>query len=122
MAKGLVDSASRFFAKGAGNAGGSGRGANKLKSDPAVKGSSHSTFKTDPNTKKVTNYETYEYNPKNPNGVEKVKRYDGTGERHFNKYTKEYVNTPHVLIKTLLVEYENLIQMKCHDSKGGKMR
>ena len=84
------------FNKGVGKTGGGGRGANNLKSDPAAEGSSHSTFKTDTKTGKITNYETYESNPRNPNGVDKVKRYDGTGDSHYNKKTGEDIVSPHV--------------------------
>ena len=58
----------------------------------------HSTFRRDPQTGKVTHYETKQpqTNPQNPNPWETVKRYDGTGKPHFNKSTQRYVPTPHV--------------------------
>ena len=74
---------------------GSGRGGNKLKPDPAAQGS-HTTIKTDPQTGKVTNYETYQpqSNPGDPKPWESVKRYDGN-HPHFDKATGERLQ-PHV--------------------------
>jgi RHS repeat-associated protein len=58
----------------------------------------HSTFRTDPQSGRVTHYETRrpQSNPQNPNLWETVKRYDATGKAHFNKATQQYVPTPHV--------------------------
>ena len=71
------------------------RSKNKLQSDSNAQGD-HSTFKQDPNTGEVTNYNTYKENPQNPNGYDMDKRYDGTGAAHRNKVTGENVETPHV--------------------------
>lgn len=60
----------------------------------------HTTLKCDSNTGEVTNYETWKTNPKNPSGFDSLKRYDGTGEPHFNKATKERL-LPHVHDKTV---------------------
>ncbi|RCX12208.1 RHS repeat-associated protein [Anaerobacterium chartisolvens] len=92
----LINDGINLASSSGGSKGGSGRGANSLKSDPAAQGNAHSTFKTDPKTGKVTNYETYQHNPRNPNGVDKVKRYDGTGDSHYNKKTGEDIDSPHV--------------------------
>jgi hypothetical protein len=61
-----------------------GRNKNKLEPHPEAAGP-HSTFKRDPNTGKVTNYETYQKqtNPKNPSPWELQKRYDGAGGGHY---------------------------------------
>jgi len=61
----------------------------------------HTVIKRDPNTKKVTRYETFrpQTNPRNPNPWESVKRYDNTGlpdTEHFNKALKEPIYEPHV--------------------------
>jgi hypothetical protein len=62
---------------------------------------SHTVFRTDPVTGKVTHYETYrpQTNPRNPNSWESIKRYDGPGDvsdRHYNKFLKIYIETPHI--------------------------
>ena len=67
---------------------------NKLKPDPNAQGD-HTTFKRNPKTGEITNYETWKTNPKNPTGFDSVQRYDGIGEPHFNKVTKERL-IPHV--------------------------
>jgi hypothetical protein len=56
---------------------------NIMKPDPAAKGP-HTTMKRDPQTGKVTNYETYrpQTNPRNPNPWESVKRVDAKGKSH----------------------------------------
>ncbi|KAA8995774.1 hypothetical protein F4V43_19200 [Paenibacillus spiritus] len=90
-------------AKNAGDAayqlseGNSGRSKNKLKPDPEATGD-HSVLNRDPKTGEVKNYETFKQqtNPKNPNPWETEKRYDGTGDGHFNKATKQDVPNPHV--------------------------
>ncbi len=46
-----------------------GRQKNKLRPNPDAVGS-HSTFKRDPDTGKITNYETYKVNPKHPSGFD----------------------------------------------------
>ena len=71
-----------------------GKSKNKLQPDPDAIGP-HSTFKGDPNTRKITNYETYEVNPKNPTGFDTKLRYDGIGTPHYNKKTGEEL-LPHV--------------------------
>ncbi len=75
------------------------RSTNKLRPDPEAKGAPHSTYKTDKQTGRITNYETYRSNPRNPNGVELFKRYDEIGKPHYNKVTKRKVYTPHVHTK-----------------------
>jgi hypothetical protein len=81
---------------------GTGKGKNNLKPDPNAEGYPHSTFKTDPETGKITNYEIYKSNPQNPStGVERVIRYDGQGQKHINKKTGEKVETPHVHDKSV---------------------
>ena len=74
----------------------SSRHKNDLQPDPNATGP-HSTFKRDPITGKVTEYETYQpqSNPHNPNYWEKVLRYDGGGKAHFDPVTKKYIS-PHV--------------------------
>lgn len=37
-----------------------------------------------------------EEDPRNPNPFEPGVRYDGKGDSHYNKETREYVDTPHV--------------------------
>jgi RHS repeat-associated protein len=58
----------------------------------------HSVFKVNPQTGKVSSYETFkpQTNPQNSNPWESVKRVDVEGRPHFNKVTQEYVPTPHV--------------------------
>ena len=69
---------------------------NKLTPDENSKGE-HSTYRRDPNTGKITNYETWENqsNPKDPKNWKSRKRFDGKGASHFNKKTGEDVPTPH---------------------------
>lgn len=73
------------------------RGAGKLAPDLAAQGP-HSVFKRDPQTGKVTRYETYQpqTNAQNPNQWESVKRYDAQGKAHYNKETEKWVPTPHI--------------------------
>jgi Pretoxin HINT domain len=61
-------------------------------------GGAHSVFKVNPQTGKVSSYETFkpQTNPQNSNPWESVKRVDVEGRPHFNKVTQEYVPTPHV--------------------------
>jgi len=68
---------------------------NKLKPDPAAAGD-HTTFKRDPATGRITHYETWTTNKKNPSGFDTQRRYHGTGEPHFNKATRVDVSSPHV--------------------------
>lgn len=58
----------------------------------------YTSFKIDPQTGLVRNYETsvLQTNPRNPNPFKFDKNFDGMGEAHFNKATKLYVPTPHV--------------------------
>lgn len=58
----------------------------------------HTAIKRDPNTGKITHYETYKHqtNPRDPNPWESEKRYDGQGKGHRNKELKEDINTPHI--------------------------
>jgi len=70
---------------------------NKLKPDSKAEGD-HTTFKRNPQTGKIDKYETWkkQTNPKKPNPWESVKRYDGSGDPHFNKATQQDVDTPHI--------------------------
>jgi hypothetical protein len=47
---------------------------------------------------KVMKYSTFkpQTNPRNPTPWEVVKRFDGASDRHYNKFLKEYIGTPHV--------------------------
>ena len=76
-----------------------GRGKNKIKSDPNAQGA-HSVYKRDPVTRKITNYRTYKPNPKSPSGFDEVLGYDGVGKPHVNKITGESL-LPHVHDKTV---------------------
>jgi hypothetical protein len=58
----------------------------------------HSTWKTNGDGK-ITKYETWQPNPKNPSGFDSVKRVDtqyGNPHLHVDKTTKQPVPTPHV--------------------------
>jgi len=90
-------SSSQNKAKTQGN--GNGRSKNKLRPDPNAQGD-HTTFKRNPDTGEVTNYETWRSNPKNPTGFDSAKRYDGIGDSHFNPVTQENL-IPHVHDKTV---------------------
>jgi len=81
------------------SSGGIGRSANKLKPDGSA-GGAHSVFKRDPNTGKITNYKTYNPNPKNPTGYDENIGYDGVGRTHINKVTGESL-IPHVHDKAI---------------------
>jgi len=84
--------------KGGSNA--KGRSANDLKPDPDATGP-HTTFKRDPDTGKITNYETWKKSdPRNPNPFESEIRFDGKGQPHTNKVTMEDL-MPHVHDKTV---------------------
>jgi RHS repeat-associated protein len=69
---------------------------NDLHPDPNATGP-HSVVKRDPETGRVTNYETYrpQTNPRNPNPWEKVLRYDNKGKPHPDTITKQYI-LPHI--------------------------
>ncbi|GGG85239.1 RHS repeat-associated core domain-containing protein [Paenibacillus radicis (ex Gao et al. 2016)] len=77
-----------------------GKAKNFMKSDKEATGD-HTVLKRDPKTKEVTNYETYKSNPRNPNGFDKVQRYDGIGKGHHNKLTGKEIPTPHVNGKSI---------------------
>lgn len=79
---------------------GAGRGGNKLLPHPEAQGS-HTSFKRDPTTGKISAYETYspQSNPRNPNPWQFEKRVDtqySKPHEHFNKTTQQDVPTPHV--------------------------
>ena len=69
----------------------------RLKPNPNATGA-HTAIKRDPDTGKVTHYETYkpQIDPRNPNQWESEKRYDGQGKGDQNKSFKEKIETPHV--------------------------
>ena len=76
----------------------------KLQPHPDASGS-HTSFKVDPKTGKVTKYETYQPqpNPQNPSQWGFVKRVDtqySPPHNHFNKATQTDVPTPHVHERT----------------------
>jgi len=59
----------------------------------------HTVFRREAgNAGRVSHYETRipQTNPRNPNPWEVTKRFDATGDGHFNKATREMVETPHV--------------------------
>ncbi|MDD9334671.1 MAG: hypothetical protein PV347_01255 [Rickettsiaceae bacterium] len=64
------------------------------KPDPAAEGREHTVIKVGPDGK-ITNYGTYEVNPKNPTGLDLVKRVDldPNSRPHYNNVTGEYVPT-----------------------------
>lgn len=65
----------------------------RLQPDPNAAGA-HSTFRRDPETGRVTKYDTF---VKNARGFwERVKSFQLFGRPHFNKATGERVPTPHV--------------------------
>ena len=73
---------------------GGGRASNNLEPAPTAEGP-HPSFKTDPKTGKVINYETYKSSdPRNPSPWETEKRYDGN-HPHFDKATGQRLQ-PHV--------------------------
>ncbi|NLW71831.1 MAG: hypothetical protein GXY37_02940 [Chloroflexi bacterium] len=74
----------------------SNRHKNDLRPDPNATGL-HSTFKRDPTTGKVTNYETYQpqTNPQNPNPWSKILRFDGIGKAHPESSTNLKI-LPHI--------------------------
>jgi len=55
----------------------------------------HTTFMTDEDGN-VVKHQNWKYNPKNPNKFDPGNRFDLKGEPHYNKKTKEYIETPHV--------------------------
>jgi hypothetical protein len=77
--------------------GGGGRSKNKLQPDPSAVGD-HTTFARDPSSGRVTKYQTWHQNSRNPVGFDPGLRYDGNplGAPHYNKQTGERIETPHV--------------------------
>ena len=67
---------------------------NKVEPHPDAEGA-HTTWKTDPQTGKITRHETYTPNVKNPSGFDKVQSTDLTGAPHINKNTGDAIPTPH---------------------------
>jgi len=61
----------------------------------------HTTWKTDPQTGKITRHETWTPNSKNPSGFDKVQSTDVKGAPHINKKTGESVPTPHTQGKNI---------------------
>ena len=55
----------------------------------------HTTWKTDPQTGQITRHETWNPNPRNPTGWDKVQSTDLKGAPHINKQTGEAIPTPH---------------------------
>ena len=76
-----------------------GRGKNNIIPDTNAQGG-HSVYKRDPNNGKITNYKTYEPNPKNPSGFDEVIGYDGVGKSHKNPVTGEDL-MPHIHDKSV---------------------
>jgi RHS repeat-associated protein len=74
-------------------------GTRRLRPGPGAVGS-HSSFRRDALTGKITHYETYipQTNPRNPNPWETILRFDnsGTNQSHFNKYYGVEVFEPHI--------------------------
>jgi hypothetical protein len=70
----------------------------RLKPNPNATGA-HTAIKRDPETGKITHYETYtpQTNPRNPNPWESEKRYDGHGsDKHWNKELQKDIHAPHI--------------------------
>jgi RHS repeat-associated protein len=74
--------------------GNTGRASNNIRPAEDAIGA-HTGFKRDPKTGEITNYRTYEPNPKNPSGFDQVSGYDGVGHPHRNAVTREPL-MPHV--------------------------
>ena len=74
----------------------SGKRLNVMKPLPEAQGTSHTTIKFKPGTGKVSNYETWTPNPRNPEGYDTVKRVD---TQHAKPHTDHGVETPHVHLK-----------------------
>lgn len=71
---------------------------NRFAPSPQARGA-HTVFRRDPNTQKVTHYETFrpQTNLYDPKPWESIKRYDGSGsDPHYNKFLKQYVRDPHI--------------------------
>jgi hypothetical protein len=67
---------------------------NKVEPHPDAEGP-HTTWKTDPQTGKITRHETYTPNSRNPSGFDKVQSTDLVGAPHINKKTGAAIPTPH---------------------------
>jgi len=61
----------------------------------------HTTWKTDPQTGKITRHETWTPNARNPRGFDKVQSTDIKGVPHINKRTGEAIQTPHTQGKNI---------------------
>ncbi len=74
---------------------GGGRGKNNLQPDLDATGP-HTTFKRNPDTGEITNYETWgQTDPRNPNPWESQLRVDLEGDPHYSKQLGMDVETPH---------------------------
>ena len=73
---------------------------NKAQPHPDAEGP-HTTWKKDPQTGKITRHETYNPNPRNPTGFDKVQSTDLKGAPHVNKKTGEAIPTPHTQGKNI---------------------
>jgi hypothetical protein len=60
-----------------------GRATNHLRPNPSATGA-HTTYRTNPTTGRITHYETWTPNPRNPSGFDSAIRYDGVGRPHNN--------------------------------------
>ena len=75
---------------------GSGRQKNFInKPDPKAEGHPHTRLKVN-DKGEITNYATFNKNPKNPSGLDLTKRVDLQGKAHFDPKTGQYILTPHV--------------------------
>ena len=77
----------------------SGKAKNKLLPDLNAVGD-HTSFKRN-GSGTITNYRTWQSNPRNPNGFDLVKGYDGVGNSHYNKVTGVNVYPPHIHDKAI---------------------
>lgn len=75
------------------------RGKNHLQPDPNAVGA-HSTFRRDAEGR-VKHHAEWTQNPQNPSGFDQSKRVDMVGDKHKNKATREWIQTPHVHDKTV---------------------
>ena len=73
------------------------KASNRLRPDPNASGS-HTTFRRDPNTGRVSHYQTWEpqTNPQDPKPWVPARRFDLTGNSHYNKVTGQDIPTPHM--------------------------
>ncbi|MGL5719228.1 MAG: DUF637 domain-containing protein [Alphaproteobacteria bacterium] len=77
-----------------------GKGRHQVMKPESRAGGDHTVFKVNKEGK-ITHYETYAKNPKNPSGFDSKKRVDLVGEAHFNKKTGAKIPTPHVTGKDI---------------------